>query len=130
MVYRVLVLFVAFFALNAGAAPQATQKSSVAGVTVVVTPGNLAAKSKVWDFAVILDTHSQELSDDLVKEAVLADDKGNEYRAIEWEGAAPGGHHRKGVLKFNGIEPSPRAVELRIQRSGETTPRKFRWDLK
>jgi len=89
MLYRVFLFVIgALFVLNA-AAQFATQKDSANGVTVAVTPGNLAADAKVWDFKVVLDTHSQNLSDDLAKSAVLADGKGNEFKAIGWEGAAP-----------------------------------------
>ena len=130
MRYRVL-LFVAavFFALNA-AAQLATHKDSANGVTVAVTPGNLGADAKVWDFAVVLDTHSADLSDDLAKSAVLLDDRGNEFKALGWDGAAPGGHHRKGVLKFNPVAPRPLAIELRINRPGEGKARTFRWEIK
>jgi hypothetical protein len=117
-------------AFNLAAAQLATQKSSANGVTVVVTPGNFAADAKTWEFAVVLDTHTQDLSDDLASSAVLVDDRGNEFKALAWEGAAPGGHHRKGVLKFKAIEPKPQALELRINRQGEAKARIFRWSLK
>ena len=127
---RILLLFlIALFALNA-AAQFATQRNSANGVAVAVTPGNLGADARVWDFAVVLDTHSQDLSDDLAKTAVLADDKGREFKALGWDGAAPGGHHRKGVLTFNAVAPRPQSVELRISRASEQRPRTFRWDLK
>lgn len=129
MAYRLLVLaMAALLAFNA-AAQIATQKDSAKGVTVAVTPGNLAAGAKTWDFAIVLDTHSQDLSDDLLQSAVLVDDRGNEHKALAWDGAAPGGHHRTGVLRFNAIEPRPQALELRISRPGEAGARKFRWRL-
>lgn len=128
--YRVLIVLAGIlFALTA-AAQFATRKDSANGVTVTVTPDSLAAEAKTWDFKVVLDTHSQDLSDDLAKSAVLRDDKGNEFKALAWEGAAPGGHHRTGVLKFSAPAPRPQAIELRIQRAGERAPRVFRWDLK
>jgi hypothetical protein len=77
----------------------------------------------------VLDTHSQEFSDDLAQSAVLVDDRGNEFKALAWDGAAPGGHHRSGVLRFNVIEPRPQALELRISRPGEAKARTFRWRL-
>lgn len=58
------------------------------------------------------------------------DDKGNAYKALAWDGAGPGGHHRKGLLRFPVIVPRPQAVELRITRAGEAQPRIFRWELK
>ena len=47
-----------------------------------------------------------------------------------WEGDPPGGHHRKGVLKFDAVNPRPQDIELRITRAGEPKPRSFRWQLK
>ena len=130
MLNRVFLLVLgALFALNA-AAQLATQKDSANGVTVAVTPDNVAADAKVWEFKVVLDTHSQDLSDDLAKSAVLIDGRGNEFKAIGWDGAAAGGHHRAGVLKFDAIVPQPLTVELRISRAGEPKARAFRWDLK
>lgn len=127
LLFLATALLVAF---NVAAAQLAMQKSSANGVTVAVTPGNFAAEAKTWDFAIVLDTHTQDLSDDLAMSAVLVDDRGNEFKALAWEGAAPGGHHRKGVLKFKTIEPRPQALELRISRPGEPKARIFRWNLK
>lgn len=124
-----LFVLSALFAMNA-AAQLATQKDSANGVTVAVTPAIIAADAKVWEFKVVLDTHSQDLSDDLTRSAVLTDGKGNEFKPVGWEGAAPGGHHRAGVLKFDAIVPQPQAVELRIERPGEAKARSFRWNIK
>lgn len=130
MAYRVLSFVMALLlAFNAAAQP-ATQKSTANGVTVAVTLGDLAAGAKTWDFAIVLDTHSQDLSDDLAQSAMLVDDRGNEFKALAWDGAGPGGHHRTGVLKFNAIEPRPQVLELRISRPGEAKARSFRWELK
>ena len=129
MAYRLLVLAMAALLALDAAAQIATQKDTTKGVTVAVTPGNLAAGAKTWDFAIVLDTHSQEFSDDLAQSAVLVDDRGNEFKALAWDGAAPGGHHRSGVLRFNAIEPRPQALELRISRPGEAGARIFRWRL-
>jgi len=123
-------LLAAATVLPAAAAELGAQKSSAGGVTVAVTPQNLAASAKSWDFKVVLDTHSGELNDDLVKAATLIDDKGGRHVPVKWEGAGPGGHHREGTLRFNAIAPRPESVELQIQRSGESKPRSFRWPLK
>jgi hypothetical protein len=61
-----------------------------------------------------------------MKSAVLWVD-GREVAPAGWSGAAPGGHHREGVLKFPAPAQPPVAVELRIQRDGEPSPRVFRW---
>jgi len=95
----------------------------------VVTPQNLTAGAKSWDFKIVLETHSTDLSDDLVKSTVLLDGAGGKYTPIGWDGAAPGGHHREGLLRFKPVTPQPAVIELRILRSGEANPRSFRWQL-
>jgi hypothetical protein len=124
-----LCLLAAAAAFPAAAAELATQKSSDGGVTVSVTPQNLGASAKSWDFKIVLDTHSQDLSDDLTKSAVLLDGTGVQLAPVAWDGAAPGGHHREGILRFKPMTPQPGAIELRITRSGEANPRSFRWQL-
>ena len=123
-------ILITLLAAGAFAAELAVQRSSSGGVTVAVTPQNLAASAKSWDFKVVLDTHSGELNDDLVKAATLIDDKGGRHAPVKWEGAGPGGHHREGTLKFNAVTPTPTSIELRIARAGEAAPRSFRWQLK
>ena len=123
-------ILVTLLAAGALAAELRAQRSSASGVTVEVTPQNLAAGAKSWDFKVVLDTHSAELNDDLVKTATLLDDEGGRHVPVKWEGAGPGGHHREGTLRFNPIATASGAIELRIQRAGEANPRSFRWQLK
>ncbi len=106
-----------------------TQTSTVQGVTVAATAGNLGPGTSVWDFAVVLDSRSQDLPDDLVDNAVLLDDSGNVQRALVWEGAPTEGRHRAGVLKFFAPSARPQWIELRITRPGESRPRVFSWFL-
>lgn len=113
-------------ALAAGNLPP--QTSSQSGVTVKVTPRSLAGAE--WEFEVVFDTHSQELKDDLLKAAVLVADGSAPSSPIEWQGDAPGGHHRKGVLRFKSLLPQPREIGLQIARPGESAPRSFRWSLR
>ena len=120
-----LVLVVGSFAAELD-----TQRSSAGGVTVAATPQNVAADAKTWDFKIVLDTHSGDLSDDLLKTAMLLDGTGTQHVPVAWDGAAPGGHHREGVLKFKPVSPTPATIELRIKRAGEANPRSFRWQLK
>jgi len=86
-------------------------------------------EAKTWDFEVSLETHTKALSDDLAKSSVLiADEK--QYLPLGWEGAPPGGHHRKGRLRFKAIVPRPASVELQIRLAGDNSPRSFKWLLK
>ena len=122
--------FAVITTLPAVAAELGTLKHSDRGVTVTVTPQNLAVGAKTWEFKVVLDTHTQDLSDDLTKSATLLDASGGQYAPVSWAGAAPGGHHREGVLGFMPISPHPPSVELRIKRPSEAVPRSFRWELR
>ena len=111
------------------AAPPATaaQSSSERGVTVKVIPRAQAPGATEWEFTVVLDTHSENLGDDLTNAALLVAD-GREIRPIRWTGAQPGGHHREGVLVFPAPGQAATSIELRIQRANETVPRIFRWE--
>ena len=107
----------------------AIQSSSDQGVTVKVTAKSIGLPGSQWEFAVVLDTHSADLSDDLTQNATLTTDDGRTFKPTGWLGAPPGGHHREGVLAFDVPAPRPGAIELRIDRPGESAPRTFRWQL-
>jgi len=107
----------------------ATQSSVDRGVTVKVTPKAIGASDSRWEFSVVFDTHSADLSDDLTQSASLTTDDGRTLKPANWTGAAPGGHHREGVLAFDVPAPRPTSIELRIVRPSESAPRTFRWQL-
>lgn len=96
-------------------------------VSVEVAPEDLSPDATVWRFKVTLNTHSVELNEDLMRQALLTDDKGREYRPLSWEGMEPGGHHREGRLVFKSITPFPARLEVRIQNVGSTPLRIFEW---
>ena len=126
-----LLLAAALVASGAASAAELAARTSRAdGVVVKVTPKSIVAGAAVWEFAVELDTHSQDLSDDLVRNSVLVDAQGARHAPLAWEGAPPGGHHRSGALRFKGLATLPDAMELQIRRPGESAPRSFRWKLK
>jgi hypothetical protein len=106
-----------------------TQRTTVNGVSVAVTAGNLGPEASVWDFAVVLDSPRRNLPDDLLTSAVLVDPEGRKYKALMWEGGPSRGRHRAGVLKFAAVDPRPDSIELRISRPGEKKPRSFSWLL-
>ena len=114
--------------VQAQAAPETALRTSTDhGVTLKATPSRWSAEQREWSFSIVLDTHSQALDDDLAKSAVLVVD-GRELAPLGWTGAAPGGHHREGQLRFTMPGQLPAAVELRIQRPQEAAPRVLRWD--
>lgn len=130
MARRIFILLAAVVISLAAGANVITQKSVVNGVTVAVTAGNLGPDTTVWDFAVVLRAgDNRTLSDDLVRNAVLVDPRGKQYKVLVWEGAAAEPQHRAGVLKFIALSPRPDFIELRIVRSGEKKPRSFSWLL-
>ncbi|BBI99820.1 hypothetical protein FGKAn22_15130 [Ferrigenium kumadai] len=95
----------------------------------MVTPQDVSSGAKTWDFGVVLETHTKSLNDDLSRSSVLIAD-GKRYSPLGWEGAPPGGHHRKGLLRFKAVKPVPASIELQIRLNGEVAPRSFRWMLK
>lgn len=125
------VLAAAPMTARAQASPNAmaTQTSSDRGVTVKVTPKSIGSRDGRWEFSIVLDTHSSDLNDDLTQSATLMTGDGRTFKPVSWTGAAPGGHHRQGVLAFEVPAPWPSAIELTILRSGESSPRIFRWKL-
>ena len=114
---------------QAGPTATTTQSSIDRGVTLKVTPKSIGLQETRWEFSVVLDTHSADISDDLVQSATLTTDDGRTLKPTSWTGAGPDGHHREGVLAFDVAAPRPTTIELRIARPGESTPRTFRWQL-
>jgi hypothetical protein len=119
------------YAQDGGAAEMgyAPQVSNEREIKVTATLQAIRNEAKTLDFEVVLETHTQPLRDDLAKSAALIAD-GKQYLPSEWEDAPPGGHHRKGMLRFKAIVPRPAAVELQIRLSGDPSPRSFKWLLK
>ena len=127
---RIYFLLLVAFLAGAASALVVTQKSTVDGVVVAVTAGNLEPEATVWDFAVVLrSSRGRALADDPLTSAVLVDPQGRQHKALIWESGASEPYHRAGVLKFIAIEPRPDSVELRITRPGEPKPRSFSWLL-
>lgn len=104
-----------------------TKIDAQANVTVVVTPLDLLPQSAQWKFDVGMNTHSVELSQDMVKSSILIDDQGTEHQPTSWEGPI-GGHHREGTLTFDRVTPTPKSVGLRISGVGGVV-RNFVWKL-
>lgn len=125
-----LPLMAAAFSVHAQYGAQAATQTSVQqGVTVKVTPKAVGADNARWQFAIVLDTHSSDLNDDMVNTATLITADGREIKPVAWLGAAPGGHHREGLLEFAMAAPWPTAIELKLARQGEAAPRVFRWQF-
>ena len=111
------------------AAVLVARTSDAGGVRVVVTPKPVDPSATVWEFEVVMDSHSVTLGADLAQATVLMDNNGRRYIALAWQGDPPGGHHRKGTLRFPLPAGKPKAVELQITGVGGPDKRIFRWEL-
>lgn len=121
-----LCLFTAF--VTAAAESLSQQVSREGGVTIKVTPLDLAGTSAYWLFEIVFDSHVTEFNHDMLAIARLTD--GNkEHSPIGWEGDEAGGHHRKGVLKFKSFQPVPSAVTLNIYQVDGVAERSFTWPV-
>jgi hypothetical protein len=98
-------------------------------VTISVTPLNLSEQDEMWEFDVVLDTHSVELDYDMVQVSTLLDNNRASYKPIEWQGDPPGGHHRQGKLIFKSIRPTPSSIKIEMSDIGTQSGEVFRWKL-
>lgn len=106
-----------------------TQTSEGGQVTVAV---DWAGPAGGAIFDVTLDTHSVDLDALDLSDAVLRNDRGETLSARPW--AAPkGGHHREGVLAFDGNPTAFFAgaswVELVLTGVGDLPERTLRWEV-
>ncbi|MDX1615657.1 MAG: hypothetical protein R3300_15195 [Candidatus Promineifilaceae bacterium] len=117
--------------------PQATVMETLideqGAVTVAVSPLNVGRNEPTLDFEVVLNTHSVDLSMDLVRLAWLTFDTGVEIAPIAWE-APRGGHHVTGVLSFPAEQNGQRlldeaAVIQLILKNVDAPTRTFTWSL-
>ncbi len=112
----------------AGAAGLAPQTSDEHGVKIVVTPDDLSGTATIWNFEVVLETHTHPLIDEMAEASVLVAN-GRSFAPLVWIGSPPGGHHRQGRLRFMAVTPRPSKIELRIRLTGEPAARTFAWSL-
>lgn len=101
-----------------------TRTSDQNGMTVAVTPKQNADGS--WDFAVTIDNHVVNVTQDMVAVSSLTDTAGQIVKPQAWTGDPPGGHHRSGMLKFGPQSSSP--ASLTIRELGGVPARTFTWD--
>lgn len=97
-------------------------------VRVDVVPVQLMS-GKQAKFEIRLNTHSIDLSYDLVDISFLKDNQGREYRAAAWKGSPAGGHHRSGVLEFPAIAKDTKSITLYIKDIADVPERTFEWKL-
>ncbi len=102
-----------------------TRTSSEGGVTIDITPLEVGPDAVRFD--VQINTHQGNLGFDMLEVAELEDSQGRRYRPVEWQGSAPGGHHRSGVLIFPGVDTD--RMELTLRGIYGVPERIFTWEL-
>ena len=121
-----IVLFFVILAFDASA--YKTKSSKENRVRVDVRPVQLLP-GKPAKFEIRMNTHSGDLSQDLLAVCTLKDSSGREYRPINWDGSPPGGHHRSGVLEFSELAEGAESITLVIREIANVPERVFNWSV-
>lgn len=122
----VVVMIGISIALEATAYDRISNRENRVRVDVVPVQLGFGKSAK---FEIRMNTHSGDLSQDLVSVSTLKDDSGGEYRPVDWQGSPPGGHHRKGVLEFPALNGNTKSVTLVIRGVANVPERIFKWNL-
>ena len=122
----ILTLFLVNLAADASA--YKTQSNDQNRVRVDVRPVQLLP-GKTAKFEIRMNTHSGDLSQDLVAVCALKDNSGREYRPTGWDGSPPGGHHRSGVLEFPELANGTQSITLVIREVANVPERVFNWSI-
>jgi len=126
LVSILIVLFLANLAIDAAAYKTKSNKQN--SVRVDVRPVQLLP-GKPAKFEIRMNTHSGDLSQDLVAACTLKDNSGREYHPTSWDGSPPGGHHRSGVLEFSELGEGAESITLVIREVANVPERVFNWSI-
>ena len=127
LISLVTLLLLTNMAVDAAAYKTKSNKNN--NVRVDVRPVQLVP-GKSARFEVRMNTHSEELSYDMIAVSTLKDNKNREYQATNWIGSPPGGHHLSGVLEFPALDGSPESITLVIRLIADGSDRTFKWSVK
>lgn len=97
------------------------------GLSVKATPIDFSWKKPV-QIEIKFTTHQGDLNFDLTKNAVLINDKNQQYLPLSWSGGN-GGHHLSGILVFPAISKETKNIKLIINNVYNTKERIFEWNL-
>ena len=122
----VIVLFLVNLAVDVAAYKTKSNKQN--SVRVDVRPVQLLPGEPA-KFEIRMNTHSGDLSQDLVAVCTLKDNSGREYRPTSWDGSPPGGHHRSGVLEFAELGEGAESITLVIREVANVSERVFNWSV-
>ena len=123
-----LVMILFLVTLAADALAYKTKSNKENHVRVDVRPVQLSP-GKPAKFEIRMNTHSGDLSQDLIAVCTLTDSSGREYRPINWDGSPPGGHHRSGVLEFSDLGEEAKSITLVIREVANVPERIFNWSI-
>lgn len=123
-----LISVVFILNLTSVAGAYEVQSNRQNSVRVDVQPVQLKPGQPV-KFEIRLNTHSEDLGQDLIAVSALEDNNGRKYRPIDWDGSPPGGHHRQGVLAFPALDGTPASITLVIRDIAAIPARIFKWSL-
>ena len=126
MISLVTLLLLINFAVDAAAYKTKSNKQN--RVRVDVRPVQLLP-GKPAKFEIRMNTHSGDLSQDLVAACTLKDNSGREYHPTSWDGSPPGGHHRSGVLEFSELGEGAESITLVIREVANVPERVFNWSI-
>lgn len=122
-----IMLFLVSWAVDAGAYETKSNKQN--SVRVDVRPVQLLP-GKPAKFEIRMNTHSVDLSYEMVAVSTLKDNQGREYQPIHWEGSSDESHHRQGILEFPKLETNTASITLVIRKIAEVPERIFEWSVK
>lgn len=126
LVSLVTLLLLTNFAVDAAAYKTKSNKQN--RVRVDVRPVQLLP-GKPAKFEIRMNTHSGDLSQDLVAASTLKDNSGREYHPTSWDGSPPGGHHRSGILEFSELGEGAASITLIIREVANVPERAFNWSI-
>ncbi|MAZ30204.1 hypothetical protein CL655_02875 [bacterium] len=104
------------------------QTDETGPVSVTVKPLALPETGD-WEFAWTLQTHSVDLSMDILESVVIIDDDGKEIKPTAWDGDPPGGHHRTGTVRFTAPDAVSEKVTVQVRNVAGVPMREFNWQL-
>jgi hypothetical protein len=97
-------------------------------VTIRVRPDAFSLGEPL-SFQVQFDTHQGNLDFDPTAISYLKDGKGNIVRPLFWQGSAPGGHHRSGLLTFPALSDQIKKIHLTLENIYGIPERTFEWNI-
>jgi len=132
LILSIIIVFVSYYFISKIESPAGTSKKAnqIPFETLTSNENNIefqVTPLSSSEFQIYINTHSGSLDFDPAEISTLYDDIGNAYKPLKWEGSAPGGHHRNGILKFSTINSNAKSIKLVITDSAK---REFMWDLK